>query len=149
MGNRAVITSYVEGENFGEKHSNRIGIYVHWNGGYDSVSAFLKFCEIKGFRYPEQDSYGWARLCQVIANYFGGEGLSVGIDTINHLDLDNGDNGVFLIKEWKIVGRAYNGDDEQKEYKLLDMLKGIDNAQPKDMKITTEEWKEYKKKDIV
>ena len=37
MGNRAVITT----------RSKDIGVYLHWNGGRDSVEAFLKYCELK------------------------------------------------------------------------------------------------------
>ena len=91
MGNRAVITT---DDNFA---NDGVGIYVHWNGGRDSVEAFLKYCELKGYRSPSDDCYGWARLAQVIGNFFGGE-LSVGIDTIWHLDRENGDNGVYIIK---------------------------------------------------
>lgn len=58
-GNRAVITT----------EDKRIGVYIHWNGGRDSVEAFLKYCELKGYRKPEEDCYGWARLCQVIGNF--------------------------------------------------------------------------------
>lgn len=90
MGNRAVITTKENWRNGG------VGIYLHWNGGRDSVEAFLKYCELKGFRSPSSDSYGMARLCQVIGNFFGG-GLSVGIDTLWHLDCDNFDNGVYII----------------------------------------------------
>lgn len=36
MGNRAVITTT----------DQRIGIYLHWNGGKDSVEAFLKYCKL-------------------------------------------------------------------------------------------------------
>ena len=35
MGNRAVITT-------AEK---RIGLYLHWNGGRDTVEPLLKYCE--------------------------------------------------------------------------------------------------------
>lgn len=68
MGNRAVITTSKDVE---VDKSNDIGIYLHWNGGRDSVEAFLTYCRISGFRPPEHDCYGWARLCQVIANFFG------------------------------------------------------------------------------
>ncbi len=62
MGNRAVITTK---ENW--KH-NGVGIYLHWNGVRDSVEAFLKYCNLKGYRSPSEDCYGWARLAQVIGN---------------------------------------------------------------------------------
>lgn len=124
MGNRCVITTEENSKN------NGVGIYLHWNGGRDSVEAFLRYCELRGFRTPESDCYGWARLCQVISNFFGPDGLSIGIDTIDRLDCDNGDNGVYLIKNWKIVGREYFRGVEQDEYDMNEMLQAIDEAQP-------------------
>lgn len=121
MGNRAVITTR---ENF---DNNGVGIYLHWNGGRDSVNAFLTYCKLRGFR---TDSYGWARLCQVIGNFFGGT-LSLGIDTVDHLDCDNWDNGTYLIDDWKIVGRECFDGEEQDSYDLDGMLLDIDKAQPK------------------
>ena len=123
MGNRAVITSK---ENF---ENNGMGIYLHWNGGRDSVEAFLKYCELKGYRSPTSDNYGWARLCQVIGNFFGGS-TSIGIDVVNNLDCDNWDNGVYIIEGWEIVDRKYNRYEEQMNYKLEDMLMDIDNSMP-------------------
>lgn len=119
MGNRAVITT----------RDKKIGVYLHWNGGRDSVEAFLKYCELKGYRTPEHDNYGWARLCQVIGNYFGGE-LSLGIDLYSSLDKDNGDNGVYIIENWKIVDREFIDWPEQHEYDLISMLRDINNHQP-------------------
>ena len=123
MGNRAVITTK---ENF---ENNGLGVYLHWNGGYDSVSAFLKYCELKGYRAPDTDCYGWARLCQVIGNFFGGS-TSIGINTVNKLDCDNWDNGVYIIKGWEIVDRKYNRYAEQMNYEMEEMLLEIDNAMP-------------------
>jgi hypothetical protein len=128
MGNRAVITTK---ENF---ENNGIGVYLHWNGGYDSVSAFLKYCEFKGYRAPDKDNYGWARLCQVIGNFFGGS-TSLGIDTVNKLDCDNYDNGVYIIQGWKIVDRKYHEGAEQTNYEIKEMLLEIDKAMPKDERL--------------
>lgn len=125
MGNRAVITTRNNFEN------NGVGIYLHWNGGRDSVEAFLKYCELKQYRTPDNDVYGWARLCQVIGNFFGGAN-SVGIDVVSNLDCDNFDNGVYIIEGWKIVGREYFNGAEQMNYKLEDMLIDIDESMPKD-----------------
>lgn len=123
MGNRAVITTE---ENF---KNNGVGVYVHWNGGRDSIRAFLKYCELKGYRAPDTDCYGWARLVQVIANFFGGS-TSIGIDTIDRLDCDNGDNGTYIIKGWEIVGREYFRGSEQDTYDLDEMLEEIDECMP-------------------
>ena len=128
MGNRAVITT----------KDKKIGVYLHWNGGRDSVEAFLKYCELKHYRTPEHDCYGWARLCQVIGNYFGGE-LSIGIDLYNRLDTDNGDNGVYVIEDWKIVDRLFISWPEQHEYDLISMLRDINNHQPDEEKLPDEE----------
>ena len=122
MGNRAVITT--------RKDLRDIGIYLHWNGGRDSVTAFLLYCKIKGFRPPEQDNYGWAYLCTIIGNYFG-DGLSIGIDVANKLDYDNWDNGTYIIKDWEIMDRMYLHRREQDVYPLMDMLLSIDERQPK------------------
>lgn len=134
MGNRAVITTK---ENF---ENNGIGIYLHWNGGRDSVEAFLKYCKLYGYRSPSSDSYGWARMCQVIGNFFGGE-CSLGIDQVNNLDCDNYDNGVYIIDGWNIVGREYFKGEEQMYYNLYKMLESIDEAQPKPLGLNAEDFK--------
>lgn len=135
MGNRAVITA---SKALNVSGSSDIGVYLHWNGGRDSVEAFLTYCKIKGYRAPSYDNYGWARLCQVIGNFFGGE-LSVGIDKCISLDCDNGDNGVYIIEGWRIVGRQYQRHSyEQQEYDLLDMVRAINEAQPEKERLPDE-----------
>ena len=130
MGNSAVITT----------EAKEVGVYLHWNGGRDSVEGFLKYCELQGFRKPESDNYGWARLTQIISNYFGGD-LSIGVDKYEKLDTDNFDNGVYIIKDWKIIGREFFKGQEQQEYKLEDMLIEIDKAQPESMRLGEEKIK--------
>lgn len=125
MGNRAVITT----------EQKKLGIYLHWNGGRDSVEAFLKYCELKKFRKPENDNYGWACLVTVISNFFG-SGTSIGIDTYDRMDTDNGDNGVYIIKDWKIIGRSYFTGTEQNDHSLIEGLRAIDNAQPAHIRIS-------------
>lgn len=124
MGNRAVITTKKEWQ------SDGIGVYLHWNGGRDSVEAFLEYCKLKGYRAPDSDCYGWARLCQVLGNFFGGT-LSVGIDRLWFLDRDNGDNGVYILEGWDIIDRYYYEGPEQNEYDRTEMLIEIDNNMPK------------------
>lgn len=130
MGNRAVITT----------RKRDLGLYLHWNGGRDSVEAFLRYCELRGFRCPEQDDYGWARLCQVVANFMGGSGLSVGIQpytTDERMVSYGDDNGVYVIEGWKIVDRIYPWDDfeEHENYDLGAMLLEIDASQPEDQRL--------------
>jgi len=132
MGNRAVITTRnTEFENGIDP--NAIGVYLHWNGGVDCVTAFLRYCKKQGFRSPEKDNYGWARLCQVIGNFFSPEGLSVGVDICSRLDCNNGDNGVYFIEDWEIVGKAFESEDEVNERVVDSMLEEIDASQPKNM----------------
>ena len=121
MGNRAVITTQMQS----------IGIYLHWNGERDSVEAFLTYCKLRGFTSPERDCYGWARLCQVIGNFFHGSD-SIGIDHISKLDCDNGDNGMYIIKDWEIVGRKYFKGREQDSYDLDETMLYIDSQQPEE-----------------
>lgn len=122
MGNRAVITT----------EDKEIGVYVHYNGGRDSIEGFLKYCEIMQFRSPETDDYGWARLCQVLGNFFGANGLCVGVNDIKKLDSE-GDNGTYITKDWKIIGRENFDGQEHKEYPLEEMLEHINKKQPNEV----------------
>lgn len=120
MGNRAIVKP--EGQN--------IGVYLHWNGGIDSVTGFLKYCELKDFRGFD-DSYGMARFCQVVGNFFGG-GLSIGIETDVQETEEAAkwiDNGIYVVKGWEIV-RRIGGYVSREGYDLDDMLKTIDIRQP-------------------
>ena len=130
MGNRAVITTQKEWNVRG------IGIYVHWCGGRKCIEGILEYCSRTNCVRPENDCYGWADLCRVISNTLGG---SVGIDRLDRLDLDNGDNGVYIIKDWKIVGRinadgiSDKGITNQEE--LDEILNEIDAEQPEKFRI--------------
>lgn len=116
MGNRAVIVSK---DTTKENQDKKIGIYVHWYGGEDSIKSFLKDAKEKGVRNVISDpSYGWARLCQVISDTLTKECLEseyetskshayetgIGIGLVSQLDTHNYDNGVYYIDEnWEIV----------------------------------------------
>ena len=143
MGNRAVIAT--------SDMPEAIGIYLHWNGGRDSVEAILKYCELKGYEPPALRDYslgyGFARLCQVIGNFFGGT-MSFGLDKLYNLDVDNGDNGLYIIKGWKIVDRKYAPEHEQDEYDQNEVLLYIDEHMPVEEQICeyikaeeTDDWK--------
>jgi len=130
MGNRAVIAT--EKKDF--------GVYLHWNGGRDSVEAFLLYCRLRGFRPPEEDNYGWARLCQVLGNFFGKDGSSVGIGPYGEMDTDNYDNGVYVIRDWRVVGREYKrGFEQTSGASLLQLLADVNRAQPEAQRLTYEE----------
>lgn len=137
MGNRAVITTVGATD-------NTTGIYVHWNGGVNSIEAFCAYCDMKGFRSPDTDCYGFAYLATVIGNFFG-DGLSLGVDRIKCLDTDNYDNGVYYLKGWKIVGRSegYPQQLETDKSKLYEFLLEINSVQGKKIKVSKAEIKRY------
>ena len=134
MGNRAVVTfanmadveahlvkddkEFTDGRSvsgFVGANPHKVGVYLHWNGGKDSITAFCEACRQLRFRGPVSDCYGVARFVQVVANCFGGtNGLSIGVDTLEHLDCDNYDNGVYIVNdEWEIIGREFRHGGEQ------------------------------------
>ena len=91
MGNRAVITT----------PDNPVGIYVHWNGGIESVLGFTHAAQALGVRSPTSDpTYFLARLSQIIGNFFGGT-TSVGVGLVSKLD--SSDNGVWVVHNFDAI----------------------------------------------
>ena len=121
MGNRAVLTG----------PSKKFGVYVHWNGGMDTVKGICEFMRSHNFTDPADDeSYALARLCQVYSNLFEGS-YSVGIGPYDELDTNNGDNGVYVLgKDWTIVERIYECETEQEDYSLGQIVKLITDHMP-------------------
>ena len=134
MGNRAVITT----------KEKRIGVYLQWLGGEDYVKPFLAYCKLKGHRSPEEDYYGWTRLCQVICNHVGCDPY-IGLDEYSKLNCDNGDNGVYIIEDWEIVGRKFFRGIGQENNDFRRMLIKINKRQPKHEKLSAKEVNEYVK----
>lgn len=110
MGDRAVITTKKALREDGSLDKNEIGIYLHWNGCREDVQSFLDLAKAKGVRRPENDNYGWARLCQIIGEEIGGYELSIGIDRLEHLDCANYDNGVYIFDNWNIIKNIDSAD---------------------------------------
>lgn len=125
MGNRAIV----------KPKDQNVGAYLHWNGGIDSVTAFLEYCKLKDYRDfggKNADGYGLARFCQVVGNFFGGT-TSIGIET----DVEETeeyakwmDNGIYVIDGWNISKRI-NPSNTKEGYDLQEMLLQIDEKQPK------------------
>ena len=117
MGNRAVIEFQNEGISTG------LGIYLHWNGGRDSVESFLGVAKDYGL---DTSDYGIARIAQLIGNFFGGK-LSIGLHHLTMLDCDNFDNGVYIVDEnLDIVDRKHLRNQEQQNvYDIEDMKREI------------------------
>ncbi|MDD7963099.1 hypothetical protein [Microbacterium thalli] len=123
MGNRAVITT--PGAN--------VGIYLHWNGGRDSVAAFLRYAELAGLPPLTADGGGYAQLLTVLVNFVRNDGLTVALVTFDSRrraeDFDS-DNGVYLVSGHEIVGRIAAPRIEQDTHELNTMLRAVDEAQP-------------------
>tara|TARA_R110001599_G_scaffold351260_1_gene582701 strand:+ start:549 stop:995 length:447 start_codon:yes stop_codon:yes gene_type:complete len=121
MGNRAVIT--IKEKNVSKENWN--SLYLHWNGGRDSVEPFLHVAKLYGIRCASDPKHAIARLGQLIGNYFGGT-LSLGVGRYGSLDTDNYDNGVYIIDGfWDIVGREYMQGPEQQEYEFDEFVKDV------------------------
>ena len=120
MGNRAVITIK---ENNTPKEDWQ-SLYLHWNGGRDSVEPLLHVAKLYGIRCQADPSYAIARLSQLTGNTLGGT-LSIGVGTYKQLDTDNYDNGVYVVKDWEIVDREYHDGYEQQEYDFEEMVAEI------------------------
>tara|TARA_R110002096_G_scaffold428011_1_gene639175 strand:+ start:387 stop:866 length:480 start_codon:yes stop_codon:yes gene_type:complete len=125
MGNRAVITIRDEHKPKNEWSS----LYLHWNGGRDSVEPFLYVANLYGVRCDADPTYGIARLSQIIGNTLGGT-LSIGVASYKYLDTNNYDNGVYVISDWKIIEREYFPSEhkEQNYYDFDEMVAEIRTA---------------------
>lgn len=123
MGNRAALTD--------AQHS--IGVYLHWNGGRQSVEAFVRYCALRHFRPPSEDvSYAFARLAQVVGNFFGGA-LSLGVLSADEVEASlELENGIYVIGDWTIDEHLVEATDycEEEIDDLSRILHSIDAAQP-------------------
>ena len=153
MGNRAVIT-FAEEKYF----LNNVGIYLHWNGGIDSIMNFLTYAKMK--KYFHDESYAMARLTQLIGNFFGGN-TSIGIGICRQLDWSNMDNGVYFVgKNFELEKQIFylrdfeNPEKDKKEvvnidnkndYIDIDFLLEIDNNQPKEEQLGEKQIKKFLK----
>jgi len=90
MGNRAVIT-------FDENPTpESIGVYLHWNGGAESIYPFLQALDHYKVRDNCDKPYQLARFVQIVANFFGST-TSLGVGRLKELDCTNGNNGVYVV----------------------------------------------------
>lgn len=140
MGSRAVIT-WSKAEDVAS--SDDIGIYIHWRGDRPHVDAFLAYCELQEYREPDHDDYGYARLCQVIANYFGGT-TSIGIEKCRRLDCDNGNNGTYICKGWRVVSTLYGTEDKAED--ITDILLSINASMPFEQQLPVDQIQDFTKR---
>ena len=95
MGNRA----YVIFEDK-ERKSFSPAIYLHWNGGPESIYAFLDELDRRGVRADQE--YEAARFVQIVGEYFMPDQLSLGVTSGPSSAADLGrwageDNGLYLV----------------------------------------------------
>lgn len=104
MGNRANVV-------FADKEWRELSpaIYLHWNGGPESIYAFLAELDRRNIRADQ--CYEAARFTQIVGDFFdGGDrigGLSLGLanvpegdnlaERLNKVQTDPGDNGFFVV----------------------------------------------------
>ena len=119
MGNRAVIT--IKEKDVPQEDWN--SLYLHWNGGRDSVEPFLHVAKLYGIRCNDDSSYAIARLSQLIGNTLGGT-LSLGVGAYKCLDTQS-DNGVYVVEDWEIVDRLNHDGYEQSEYNFDEFVAEI------------------------
>jgi len=101
MGNRATITTAPFSE-------DSACIYVHWNGGRESIEAFCAAAKELGYHSPGSDgTYALARLTGLICTFFGLErDTSVALGTVRDMISAGDDNGCFVLGgDWEIVER--------------------------------------------
>ena len=126
MGNRGFIIG----------KGSKLGIYLHWNGGRDSVEGFLEWARLRGLpglgeRYGFDQ--GVTPLAAVIANFFGNDGNSIAVEHVEDIRTYTAadDNGVYVVDGFEIVDRLHFDASEQREYELDEMLHSIDERQGK------------------
>ena len=121
MGNRAFIGF----------ENNPINIYVHWNGGIESVKAFCDAAKERGFADPTCDAnYAIARLIGLIHEFFGvTDSSSLGVCTFSSAEEEKdaityADNGKYIIgKDWQVIRHyTYDYDDKSKVIELRTSL---------------------------
>ena len=94
MGNRAYVI-------FTSEHGHSPAVYLHWNGGPESVYPALDTLAGFGARGGDH-GYACARFIQMMGNFFGGT-LSLGVEDAGPEPLwptvfNPGDNGLYVIR---------------------------------------------------
>ena len=105
-------------------------IYLHWNGGPESIYAFLKEMDIREVRGSDHMEYQAAGFIKIVGDLFGPDGLSLGVSNlrgVSHLNYQEKltdsnymeDNGLYLIdrttkkiKMHRFINKGWLGIDE-------------------------------------
>lgn len=132
MGNRAFL--YSEKTTAGHRG---LGVYLHWNGGPDSVIPLIRYCKLRKFR-PFSDGYGVARLCQVMGNFFGGT-LSLGVEFAKPDEVDTNHTPYCITDDWEIKNLDdYRNDDWPSDDQVLEFMIELNKSQPKELQVPVE-----------
>lgn len=118
MGNRAIITST----------KKDIALYMHWNGGRDTVEPLLEACAATGIPSPEKDPSGWSAIASRARNYLGDH---VGLWTYQGDRSSPGDNGIYVIEDWSIKERIKGPRWEQVVHPKDKMLEVLEENMPR------------------
>lgn len=96
-----------------------IKYYIHWNGGRDSIEAFLEYAKLHewtGENLP-------IRLCLIMSVFLDGS-----------LNISNGseysDNGVYVVNKDAVIVQRRHGGKEQYHHDMKELLLAIDEAMP-------------------
>ena len=117
MGNRAVIT--LKDDTIPKE--DQLSVYLHWNGGLDSVKPLLRFCQsnLNGLNPMKH-------VAEVASVAFGGTHV---VEPYNKCDTDNYDNGVYFINGYfEMIGREHMRNEEQQDYDPEEMYRKIKSA---------------------
>ena len=100
MGNRAFVVFHDE-----VNHQYGPAVYLHWNGGPESVYPMLDYMKGRGCRMAGDVSYATARFVQIVGNYFGGT-LSLGVsgapDAFTLGNLSTEENGLYVVERERV-----------------------------------------------
>ncbi len=122
MGNRAIITT----------QTRALGVYLHWNGGRDSVESFCKCLHDCGAPAPGAHGEGLGAIATLAANFFGLNGLSVGLSPYtSDQRMDPGDNGIYVLADdsWEIAEHpGFEDIDEQRVYDVVEFAEELQSA---------------------
>lgn len=111
MGNSAVIV----------KQGSSEGVYLHWNGGRDSVEPIVWYAH--NFITDEEELQAIYNVCKWC-------GLNPYRGKMELQDCDNGDNGVYIVEDGKIIGRVYNHGEEQDNYDFNEFVCSLNEEMP-------------------
>lgn len=108
MGNRATVI-FTTGDTISP------ATYLHWNGGPESVYAFL--AELDRREIPKTADLEAARFCQVVGEFLDTDGLSlysmngpaeITIEALGQVQSDHGDNGFYIIDRYRDTMRRFS-----------------------------------------